>query len=58
MTIRNCLESEILAALGGTDKQCEGTQVEILNDIVDILGGTVTNQNSRNALLNDILNAL
>ena len=55
MTIRNCIESEILKRLGGTDLQCQGTQIEILNDIVDILGGTVTNKTSRNKLFEDIL---
>jgi len=58
MAIRNCIESDILKKLGGTDLQCRGTQIEILNDIVDILGGTVTNQHNRNSLFNDILNAL
>lgn len=55
MTIRNCIESDILENLGGTDLQCQGTQIEILNDIVDILGGTVTNKTSRNKLFEDIL---
>ena len=55
MTIRNCIESDILKRLGGTDLQCQGTQIEILNDIVDILGGTVTSKTSRNKLFEDIL---
>ncbi len=56
MTIRNCIESDILKKLGGTDLQCQGTQIEILNDIVVIMGGVPTNPDSRNSLLNDILN--
>jgi hypothetical protein len=55
MSIRNCLESDILKMLGGTDLQCEGTQTEILNDIALVMGGTVTNPDSRNELLEDIL---
>ncbi len=53
--IRNCIEADILKKLGGTDLQCQGTQLEILNDIVVIKGGTATNSESRNALLEDIL---
>ena len=54
---RNCIESDILKALGGTEEQCQGSQLEILNDIVAIMGGVVTNKGSRNQLLKDILAA-
>jgi hypothetical protein len=55
VAIRNCIEADILNSLGGTNEQCQGTQIEILNNIVEILGGTVTNNISRNQLLEDIL---
>jgi len=55
MSIRNYIEADILKKLGGTDLQCSGTQIEILNDIVIIMGGTPTNPNNRNKLLRDIL---
>ena len=55
MNIRNSIESKVLKKLGGTDEQCLGTQIEILNDIVEILGGTVTNKTNRNKLFEDIL---
>jgi hypothetical protein len=56
--IRNCIESDILKALGGTDLQCSGTQLEILNSILVVMGGSPTNQYNRNQLLIDILNTL
>ena len=55
MKARNCIEADILKKLGGTDLQCSGTQIEILKDIVIIMGGTATKPNSRNQLLRDIL---
>jgi hypothetical protein len=55
MPIRNCIEADILKKLGGSDLQCSGTQIEILNDIVIIMGGTPTRPHNRNALLRDIL---
>ena len=58
MRLRNCIESDILKALGGTDLQCQGTQIEILGDIVTKLGGTVTDPRSRNGLLGDVLASL
>ena len=58
MAIRNCIESDILKKLGGTELQCQSTQIEILNYIVVIMGGTVTDPHNRNTLLKDILTAL
>jgi len=55
MNIRNCTESDILKALGGTELQCKGTQAEILNNIITELGGTATGKANRNDLLRDIL---
>ena len=54
---RNCLEAGILAALGGTDEQCAGTQNEVLADIVTLSGGTPTSS-TRNGLLDEILEAV
>ena len=58
MNIRNCTEADILKALGGAMIECAGTQNEILASIVLILGGTITNDKSRNSLLKDILQAI
>jgi hypothetical protein len=58
MNIRNCTEADILRVLGGTIIECTGTQNEILASIVLILGGTITNDKSRNSLLEDILQAI
>ena len=52
--IRNCIEADILKKLGGTDLQCQGTQIEILRDIVSIKGGIPVSR-SRNVLLQQIL---
>ena len=55
MNIRNCIEADVLKVLGGTDLQCQGTQIEILTDIVTIMGGTATQKDSRNDLFEVIL---